>query len=43
MTAHDYPTTRDRIEKSGAVGHLKKPFEEEAILDAIRSAIGAPR
>ena len=42
MTAHDDATTRERIEKSGAVGHLKKPFEEEAILDAIRSALAPP-
>ena len=41
MTAHDDPTTRERIEKSSAVGHLEKPFEEEAILDAIRRALAA--
>ena len=41
MTAHDDPTTRERIEKSGAVGHLKKPFEEEEILDAIRRVLAA--
>lgn len=40
ITAHDDPTTRARIEKSGAVGHLWKPFDEQAVLDAIRSAVG---
>jgi FixJ family two-component response regulator len=41
ITAHDDPMTRARIEKSGAVGHLYKPFEEEAVLEAIRRALGA--
>ena len=41
MTAHDDPTTRARIETSGAVGHLSKPFEEQALLDAIRRALDA--
>ena len=41
ITAHDDPTTRERIEKSGAAGHLKKPFDEQAVLDAIRRAVGA--
>ena len=39
ITAHDDATTRARIEKSGAVGHLVKPFDEEAVLAAIRRAI----
>ena len=41
ITAHDEETTRERIEKSGAVGHLRKPFDEQAVLDAIRRAVGA--
>ena len=41
ITAHDDATTRTRIEKSGAAGHLQKPFEEQAVLDAIRSAVTA--
>jgi two-component system response regulator FixJ len=41
ITAHDDATTRERIEKSGAAGHLQKPFDEEAVLDAIRRAVGA--
>ena len=41
ITAHDDATTRARIEKSGAAGHLVKPFDEESVLDAIRRAIAA--
>ena len=39
ITSHD-DATRTRIEKSGAVGHLWKPFDEEAVLDVIRRAVG---
>jgi FixJ family two-component response regulator len=39
MTAHDDARTRQRIAKSGAAGHLRKPFDERAILDAIRRAV----
>ena len=41
ITAHDDPTTRERIAKSGAVDHLWKPFDGHAVLDAIRRAVGA--
>jgi FixJ family two-component response regulator len=40
ITAHDDAVTLERIEKSGASGHLRKPFEEKSILDAIRRAVG---
>ena len=40
MTAHDDTATRTRLETSGAVGHLWKPFEEAAMLDVIRRALG---
>jgi FixJ family two-component response regulator len=39
ITSHDDATTRRRIEKSGAAGHLWKPFDEQAVLDAIRRAV----
>ena len=39
ITAHDDPGTRDRISKSGAAGHLRKPYDEGAVLDAIRRAV----
>ena len=40
ITSHDDASTRARIEKSGAAGHLWKPFDEAAVLDAIRRAVG---
>jgi FixJ family two-component response regulator len=39
ITSHDDASTRARIEKSGAAGHLWKPFDEVAVLDAIRRAV----
>ena len=41
ITAHDDASTRARIEQSGAAGHLWKPFDERAVLDAIHRAVGA--
>ena len=40
ITAHDDASTRERMEKSGVAGHLLKPFEGPALLDAIGRAIG---
>ena len=40
ITSHDDAVTRTRIEKSGANGHLWKPFDEHAVLSAIRRAVG---
>jgi FixJ family two-component response regulator len=39
ITAHDDGVTRARIEKSRPAGHLVKPFDEAAVLAAIRRAI----
>jgi len=39
ITAHDDGPTRKRIERSG-VACLSKPFDERALLDAIRRAVG---
>jgi FixJ family two-component response regulator len=39
ITSHEDAPTRARIEKSGAAGHLWKPFDEIAVLDAIRRAL----
>ena len=36
ITAHDDPLTRDRIKRSGVVECLRKPFEEQELLDAIQ-------
>ena len=40
ITAHDDAPIRERIEKSGAAAHLKKPFDARTVLDAIRRAVG---
>jgi FixJ family two-component response regulator len=40
ITSYEDDSTRDRIMKSGAAGHLWKPFDEDAVLDAIRRAVG---
>jgi len=41
ITAHDDAPTRERIAKSGAAGYLWKPFDGQALLDAIGRAIGS--
>ena len=38
ITGHDDAMTRARLETSGA-GHLKKPFDEDALLSAVRQAV----
>jgi FixJ family two-component response regulator len=40
MTAHDDAATRDRIRRSGAAGYLGKPFDGQALLDAIHRVAG---
>jgi FixJ family two-component response regulator len=39
ITAHDDAVTRARIERSGAAGHLWKPFDMDALLSAIRHVL----
>ncbi len=41
ITAHDDAPTRERIENSGAAGHLWKPVDEQALLGAICRAIAS--
>ena len=43
ITSYNDDSTRERIKKSGAAGHLWKPFDEHAVLDAIRRAVGVDR
>ena len=38
MTAHDNPQWQERAKKAGAVAYLKKPFDEESLLNAIQLA-----
>ena len=40
MTAHDDAPTRERIRRSGAAGYLGKPFDGQALLDAIHRIAG---
>jgi len=39
ITAHDDARTRARVESLGAVAYLRKPFDDEVLLDAIRKAV----
>lgn len=39
VTAHDDALTLDRIKKSRAAGHLRKPIDSTEVLDAIRRAV----
>ena len=42
ISGHDDAPTLERIEKSRALGHLRKPFDRAAVLEAIYRAVGAP-
>ena len=42
MTSHDDGLTRARIEKSRAADHLWKPFDDHAMLAAIRRVLSGP-
>ena len=42
ITAHDDAPIRERIERSGAAGHLRKPFDAQTVLDAIGRAVTRP-
>jgi FixJ family two-component response regulator len=37
---HDDPPTLERIEKSRATGHLRKPLDRATVLEAIHRAVG---
>ena len=39
ITAHDDGPTLARIERSGAAGHLQKPFDPSTVLSAIHQAV----
>jgi FixJ family two-component response regulator len=40
ITAYDDESTRDRVQRAGAVGYLRKPFDQGALLEAITRATG---
>jgi len=39
ITAHDSPASRERARRAGAVDYLRKPFDEDALIGAIRRAL----
>lgn len=43
VTAHDDDTARTSAVKRGAVGFLRKPFDEQALLSAIHFALHRPK
>ena len=43
ITSLDDVATLDRIAKSGAAGHLRKPFDAATVLEAIQRAVGPAR
>jgi FixJ family two-component response regulator len=40
ITAHDNIAMRERASRAGAVGYLRKPFDQGTLLEAIGRAIG---
>jgi len=38
ITAHDDVATRERARRAGAVQYLRKPFEDDALIEAIHRA-----
>jgi FixJ family two-component response regulator len=38
MTAHDNPQWQERAKKAGAIAYLRKPFDEQLLLNAIQVA-----
>ncbi|HEY7142149.1 MAG TPA: response regulator [Methylomirabilota bacterium] len=40
ITAHDEAPTRERAERAGAIEYLRKPFDDDSLIDAIHKAIG---
>jgi FixJ family two-component response regulator len=40
ITAHDDVSTRERVSRAGAVGYLRKPFDQDTLIEAIGRAIG---
>lgn len=44
ITGHDSPETRARALKGGASAYLRKPLDEQVLMDAIHNAVvGTPR
>jgi FixJ family two-component response regulator len=43
ISAYDDPQTAEAIEASGAVAYLRKPFDEQALIEAIKKAVGGTK
>jgi FixJ family two-component response regulator len=42
VTGHDVPQSRQRVLDAGAVAYLRKPVDDEALLDAVAAAMARP-
>jgi FixJ family two-component response regulator len=40
ITALDDVSTRERVNRAGTVGYLRKPFDQDTLIEAISRAIG---
>jgi FixJ family two-component response regulator len=40
ITALDDVSTRERVHRASAAGYLRKPFDQDTLIEAIRRAIG---
>jgi FixJ family two-component response regulator len=40
ITALDDISTREQVHRTGAAGYLRKPFDQDTLIEAIRRAIG---
>jgi FixJ family two-component response regulator len=43
ITGHDDTATREQARRTGAAGYVAKPFQEDTLIAAIRSALEGPR
>jgi FixJ family two-component response regulator len=41
ITAHDDTATRERARRAGAVDYLRKPFNDESLIEGIKRALGS--
>ena len=41
ITAHDDAPTRERARRAGAVGYLRKPFDDAALIASVERALAA--
>jgi FixJ family two-component response regulator len=41
ITAHDDAPTRERARRAGAIGYLRKPFDDNALIASVERALAA--